>query len=212
MERAMKKSLIPVFLILITAASLVHAQSAMRLGPEIGLNFANIGGKDANSNLSSKTGLLIGGVFTYQFSDMFALQPEAVYSMKGATLAQNGVNTTFTLNYIEIPVFLKLLIPLAGNTNIKPEIYAGPTFAFNVAASFEQSQNGQTQTTDASSSVKGFDMGLAFGGGVGFGVGSGMLDFSVRYSLGLTSWDNSGNNLTLTNNVISLVGQYTFGL
>ncbi len=207
----MKKIILPFILFFVVGAVLVNAQSSLRFGPTAGLNFANIGGKDASGNLSSKTGLYIGGFMTYQFGDMFALQPEVTYSMKGATSAQGGVNSTISLNYIEIPVFLKLYIPLAGNSSIKPEIYAGPSFAFNVAASIEQTQNGQTATSDFSNQVKGFDMGLAFGGGIAFGIGTGLLDFSVRYSLGLTSWDNSGNNLTFTNNVLSLIIGYGFG-
>ena len=206
----MKKIVLPFILFFLAGAAIVNAQSSLRFGPTVGLNFANIGGKDATGNLSTKTGLFIGGFMTYQFSDMFALEPQVVYSMKGATSAQGGVNSTISLNYIDIPVFLKLYIPLAGNSNIKPEIYVGPSFGFNVAASIEQTANGQTNTADVSSQVKGFDMGLGFGGGVAFGVGSGLLDFSVRYSLGLTSWDNSGNNLTLTNNVFSIVAGYAF--
>ena len=206
----MKKIILPLILFVMVGAALVNAQTNLRFGPMVGLNFANIGGKDATGNLSSKTGLYIGGFMTYQFSDMFALEPQVAYSMEGATSAQGGVNSTISLNYISIPVFLKLYIPLQGNTTIKPELYAGPSFAFNVAASVEQTANGQTNTADVSSQVKGFDMGLAFGGGVAFGVGTGLLDFSVRYSLGLTSWDNSGNNLTLTNNVVSLIAGYAF--
>ena len=96
----MKKIILPFILFFLVSAALVNAQSNLRIGPTIGLNFANIGGKDASSNLSSRTGLYIGGFMTYQFSDLLALQPEIVYSMKGATSAQNGVNNNVILNYI----------------------------------------------------------------------------------------------------------------
>jgi len=211
----MKKTLLPIFLILIMTATLVKAQSELRFGPTVGINFATIGGKDANqlvNNLSSKTGLYIGGFMNYQFSDMFALQPEIAYSMKGATAADQGVNYTFTLNYIEVPVLLKFYIPIAGASNIKPSLYAGPDFAFNVASSVEGSANGQTQTLDQSSNTKGFDFGLVFGGGIGFNVGTGLLDFSLRYTLGMTSFDNSGSNLTLTNGVFSINAGYAFSI
>ena len=208
----MKKVLLPIVLFLFIGSTLVSAQSNIKVGPTVGLNFSTIGGKDAQGNLSSKTGLLIGGFMDYQFSDMFALSPAIVYSMKGATEADQGVNYTFTLNYIEVPVFLKLYIPLAGNSTVKPELFAGPSFGFNVASSVEATAGGQSQSADLSNSTKGFDMGLAFGGGVAFPAGTGSLDISIRYSLGLTSWDNSGNNLTLTNNVIQLVAGYGFSL
>ena len=211
----MKKTLLPFLLILLSSVTLLQAQSALSFGPTVGINFATIGGKDADqlvNNLSSKTGLYIGGFMNYQFSDMFALQPEIAYSMKGATAANQGVNYTFTLNYIEIPVLLKFYIPIEGATSIKPSLYAGPAFAFNVASNVEATGNSQSQTVDLSSQTKGFDFGLAFGGGVGFNVGSGVLDFSLRYTLGMTSFDNSGNNLTLTNGAFSIIAGYAFSI
>ena len=211
----MKKIILPIFFFFFAAATLVKAQSELRFGPTVGINFATIGGKDADqlvNNLSSKTGLYIGGFMNYQFSNMFALQPEIAYTMKGATAADQGVNYTFSLNYIEVPVLLKFYIPIEGATNIKPSLYAGPTFAFNVASNVEASANGQNQTVDLSSQTKGFDFGLAFGGGVGFNIGSGILDFSLRYTLGMTSFDNSGNNLTLTNGAFSIIAGYAFSI
>ncbi len=211
----MKKTILPIFLILFAAATLVQAQSELSFGPTIGINFATIGGKDADqlvNNLSSKTGLYIGGFMNYQFSSMFALQPEIAYTMKGATAASQGVNYTFSLNYIEVPVLLKFYIPIQGANNITPTLFAGPAFAFNVASNVEASANGQNQTADLSSQTKGFDFGLAFGGGVGFKVGTGSLDFSVRYTLGMTSFDNSGNNLTLTNGTLAIIAGYGFSI
>ncbi len=211
----MRKIILPIFIVLFAAVSFIQAQSSLKFGPTVGINFATIGGKDANqfaTNLSSKTGLYIGGFMNYQFAELFALQPEVAYSMKGATDAENGVNYTITLNYIEIPVLLKFYIPLAGASTVKPNLYAGPAFAFNVASSITATSGGQTQTSDQSSNTKGFDFGLAFGGGVGFYVGTGLLDFSVRYTLGLSSFDNSGNNLTLTNGTLAIIAGYAFGI
>jgi hypothetical protein len=56
------------------------------------------------------------------------------------------------------------------------------------------------------------DFSLVFGGGVGFKLGSGMLDLSLRYTLGLTTIDNSGNNATITTNCFAIVAGYAFSL
>jgi len=191
----------------------VKAQTDLKYGVTAGLNFSTLNGKDAavlGSNLSSKNGLYIGGFLNYPFSDMFALQPELAFTMKGANNSGGGVTETWSFNYLEIPVLVKYYVPISGSTNIKPDLYAGPAFAFNIAASDEVSQGSQTLTTDIKDQTKGFDLGLAFGGGVGFNVGNSLLDFSLRYTLGLTSTDNSGNNYTITNGVFAIVAGYTF--
>lgn len=207
----MKKFFLSITIVFLFAAtSLVDAQTNLSFGPTVALNFASFNGKDAPSGTSAKTGMAIGGFMNYQFSDMFSLQPELLFSMKGSSGATGGVNYTFTTNYIEVPVLLKLYIPLAGKTPVKPMLYAGPAFAFNVASSVEASANGQTANQDLKNQTKGFDLGLAFGGGVGFKVGTGELAFSLRYTLGLTTTDNSGGNATVTNGVFAIVAGYAF--
>ena len=72
----------------------------MQLGVKAGLNIASIGGDDADQilegqSLDSKTGFAGGLFFMYQFSNMFAIQPEAYYTMKGATYSEGGAD----LNY-----------------------------------------------------------------------------------------------------------------
>ncbi len=53
------------------------------------MNFGNVGGSDSDDlvgeSLDSKTGFEGGIFFMYQFNKMLAIQPEAYYTMKGAT-------------------------------------------------------------------------------------------------------------------------------
>ncbi len=210
----MKNSMLACFCFVLMGLTVTaSAQTDLRFGATVGLNFSTLNGKDASalgSNLSSKNGLYIGGFVNYPLNEMFAIQPELAFTMKGATRSGGGVNETWTYNYIEIPVLVKYYIPISGSENILPDIYAGPSFAFNIAASNDVTQGNQTLTTDIKDQTKGFDLGLAFGGGVGFKIASSLLDFSLRYTLGLNTIDNSGNNLTITNGVFALVAGYTF--
>ncbi len=66
----------------------------MQLGLKAGVNFANLSGDDALKDLNRKLDLQAGVFFMYQFNKMFAIQPEAYYSMKGATDSETfeGVN------------------------------------------------------------------------------------------------------------------------
>lgn len=214
----MKKVILQLFVLVFCASSFIMAQPEITIGPTVGINFATFNGKDANQmgNLSSKTGMNVGAFLNYHFSDLFALQPEVIYTMKGTdgttTFNNLNYNLTYSINYIEVPVLLKVYIPIEGSKTIRPSLYAGPAFAFKVASNLEVSGNGVDQTVDESSDTKSFDFGLAFGGGVGFVVGTGILDVSFRYTMGLSTIDGSASNMTVTNGVMSIIANYGFNL
>ena len=58
--------------------------------------------------------------------------------------------------------------------------------------------------------VRGVDLGLALGGGVGFGAGPGEVVVDTRYTLGLTSVDESEWDMDVKNGAISLMVGYSF--
>ncbi len=188
-----------------------YSQSILpKFGITAGMNLANVSGKDAPNGNSTKTGLYIGGFMNYKFANSFALQPEVAFSMQGTTGNTNGANYTLTANYIDIPVLLKFYFDIQGASTIKPSLYAGPYLAFNVASSIEVQQNGQTTTTDLKNQTKSTDIGMAVGGGVGFGIGPSTLDLSLRYSFGFTTTDNSGADATIKNSVFAIIAAYSF--
>ena len=207
----MKKLLI-LFSILFLFSVMTFAQ--MQVGIKAGLNIANLGGSDADNlvgqSLDSKTGFSGGVFFTYQFNNMFAIQPEAYYSMKGATYSISGANLTVSLDYIEIPVLLKLIIPVEGS-NIKPSIFAGPAIGFNTTHKMKVEYSGQTLEEDIQD-TKSTDFSLAFGGGIGFMVGKNELGVDVRYILGLSTIDNSSDPWDIKNNVININAYFGFSL
>jgi len=188
----------------------------MMIGPKAGLNIASIAGDDADKilegqSLDSKTGFAGGLFFTYQFSNMFAIQPEAYYTMKGATYSEGGADLTISLDYIEIPVLVKFIIPIEGS-KIKPSIFAGPSIGFNMTAKSKVEFDGETQENDFKDETKSTEFSLAFGGGVGFPVGNGELGVDIRYILGMSTFDDSSDPWDLKNNVINVNLYYGFSL
>jgi hypothetical protein len=186
----------------------------IHLGLKAGLNIANIGGSDADQlvgqSLDTKTGFSGGVFFNYQFNNMFAIQPEAYYSMKGATYSVSGADLTVSLDYIEIPVLLKLIIPVEGS-NIKPSIFAGPAIGFNTTHKMKVEVSGQSVEMDIPD-TKSTDFSLAFGGGIDFALGKGLLGADIRYILGLSTIDNSSDPWDVKNNVININVYYGFSL
>ena len=204
------KRFFPLFVVVFVLSFIIssQAQTDLKFGAKVGLNFANLSGNDVPTGASTRTGLVIGGFMTWYFSPMFGLQPEALYSMKGTSGATQGVSYTFSVNYIEIPVLLKFNIPLAPSSPVSANLYAGPDFAFNVASSVETSSNGQTTTTDESNMTKGFDFNIMFGGGIGFNVGPTVLGVELRYSLGTGTVANDGTDMK--NGVFAILASVTF--
>lgn len=203
------------FLFILLAAVLffaVNTSAQIQFGLKAGVNISNFNGSDAG-DLDSRTGFLGGAFFAYDFNDMFSIQPEAFYSMKGAkqTFTDLGetITGTFKLDYIEIPVLIKLNIPLKGGSTVKPSIFAGPALGIKVASTVEVESGGQSASSDVEN-VSSTDFGFVFGGALGFDVSGHELGFDVRYNLGLTSVFDSALEADVKNSVISIAAYFGF--
>lgn len=126
-----------------------------------------------------------GGIFaTYAVNDAFSVQPEVLYSVRGA---KNHFNEAGTLedvrvrqDVIEIPVLAKLSAPLEPVT---PRLYAGPAIAFPV--------NNEVDGVEADDAFTDVDFSGVVGGEIAYQVGgtAGLVDeiaLDGRYNLGLT--------------------------
>ena len=189
----MKKLIIVSFLALATlCCSSLKAQSVY-IGPKVGLNLANFTG-NVNSNLRGLAALHIGGIAEIEIVDMFSVQPELLFSVKGAILG----DTKLVNSYISMPIMGKFYpIDILY-------IEAGPEIGFLISAN-EKSNANNFKNTD---SYKTVDMGLGFGAGVNLrDIG---LSLGLRYNAGLSNIfvDNS----RIKNGVFQISAAYTFEL
>ena len=209
------KKRVTVLIMLAALLFMTNGVAQMQIGPKVGVNIANLGGDDADElvgeGLDSKTGFGGGIFFMYQFSNMFAIQPEAYYSMKGATYKEGGGELTITLDYIEVPLLLKLIIPVEGS-KIRPSIFAGPAVGFNTTAKIKVEFDGESAEEDIKEDVTSTDFGLVFGGGLGFMIGKNELGFDIRYILGLSSIDDSSDEIDLKNTAFNFNVYFGFSL
>ncbi len=192
-------------LVFAIAADTAFAQP-MTFGAKAGLNIANIGGDDAG-DFESRTGFSIGGFLAYPLANMFYIQPEVLYTMKGAAQKQTFGGTTYTgtvkLDYLEIPVLAKLVIPMK-NSGLTPMLYAGPALGFKLSSKLHLEGGGLDSEEDYEG-IKGTDFGFVIGGGVGIPVGASTFGIEIRYDLGLSSIDDSEDNFNIKNNVLMLM-------
>lgn len=139
----------------------------INLGLEAGANFSNYIGSGAGSGVNTKLGFAGGGFLCLNLGNSFALQPEILYEQKGI---QGSSNKTVELDYIEIPILLKLSL---GAPGFNPGILLGPAFSLNTLANGIDGK----PITDIST----LDVGLV--GGVQVDINK--FFFSGRYELGL---------------------------
>ena len=215
----MKKLLVVLGVLLLATAVLAQdeGKGLTAKGFKAGVNLANIAGSDvdpfmdaltdligANASNEMLLGFAFGGFLTYNFSPSFALQPEVLYSMKGFTISVEGEEVDMKMNYLEIPLLFKFIL---GTGPTKPCLFAGPSLG--VLLSSEMSGEGGSIDTDEL--WKSTDLGLAFGGGVGFPAGKGSLTLDARYTMGISKTpDSGGEDIDIKNSNISFMVGYGF--
>jgi hypothetical protein len=195
-----------------TTAQGTSDSSKFKFGFKGGVNFANLYTQDVESN-----NVLIGfnaGLFAkLPITSSLAIQPELLYSTKGAKLTYNNyfVNGTakFNLNYIELPVLL--VINLTDNFNI----HAGPYVAYLVDGNAINDAQGtllDIENNLNNDDYNRFDTGLS----VGVGFDAGPIGFGARYNYGLQKVGKErsflGTNYTFPdgkNSVINLYFSYS---
>ncbi|MCD6250437.1 MAG: PorT family protein [candidate division Zixibacteria bacterium] len=201
----MKKLVITLGLVLVFAMSASAQDEGVGLtakGFKVGLNMANVSGDDVEGT-DSKMGIVGGLFFTYNFSSTFALQPEILYTMKGCTMTEEGVDVDVKVDYIEIPVLFKFTF---GQGTTKPCFFAGPAMAFLMSAKMEA----MGLSVDFKDETKSMDLGIVFGGGVDFAMGNGTMTFDGRYTMGMSSIDDTEYDEDIKNGVISFMVGYGF--
>ena len=171
-------------ILLLTVVSLASLQVAygqvqIGIGLKGGLNFASLNGVNSPSAAySNSTGYHAGAYFLFKFTKI-GIQPEIIFSKQGHSFTTGGKDYTDNIDYINIPIMLKLY--LAGGFNLQ----AGPQFGFlskasgNLISSSGTITSGQDikslmQTTDVS-------VGVGLGWDLPFG-----LNLGARYNIGVS--------------------------
>lgn len=187
----------PILLIVISIFCFVIDTNAQvpQFGVKIGLNLSSVYGNDPDEAFPDrelKPGFVAGAYMTYAFLPLLSVQPEVLFSMKGTKgsypwqTSPPSMAYTETFNYIEVPVLLKVDLPLGPAVPFKTSVYVGPDFAFNIASSEKITAPGMPSPLimDTKSSVKNFDFNIAIGVGAARDLGPTTLGMELRYTLG----------------------------
>ncbi len=137
-----------------------------------------------------------GGVFlNYAINESFSLQPELLYTQKGVggSLYEGIINVDLTasFDYFELPVLAIYAFSTKGD--LKPFIYGGPGFAYNLSSELEVSALIFSGAIDFSSLTHTTDFIFVAGAGFEYTLGGGTLILDARFQLGFTNVLLSGD-------------------
>ena len=164
--------------ILSAVPAAAHAQGG--LGIKAGASFGNVSNRGVlPGDLGGRTGYA-GGISLGTRGGLLGFTVEALYAQRGVT-SQNGIDTdSRKLDYLDVPVFLRVAIPTPG---IRPFGYAGPQVSFEVrcrAGGTDCPDTGPDGTKRDKSTYAGvIGAGVRLGGASGFTI-------EGRYIYGLT--------------------------
>ncbi|HZV69925.1 MAG TPA: porin family protein [Saprospiraceae bacterium] len=185
MKNALKFKLIGSFIFLMFICTQIQAQADARVGIRGGVLFSNQDFKNGSldQNTKAKLGLDLALVADFPIGEIVAISPEFHWLQKGAKikdLTGTIAEITRTLNYLEVPVMLKLRF----GTDVGFELFAGPSFGYLLDGDDDINLN----------DYKKIEIGLHAGGGVSIGP----LVIDLRYLYGISNI--SDNEIEIRNN------------
>lgn len=140
----------------------------------------------------SKAGIMVGGFFNFDLSDLIAVQTELFYVQKRIKLnGEYPYNEKLTLNYFEAPLLLIGKLPLKGR--FEPHIVFGVAPSFLIKAK-ESRININNEVCDiVNEEINRFDLGFNSGIEFEWKLKKGKLSFELRAEEGLIElgdcWD-----------------------
>ncbi len=183
-----KLMLMGLILVAFSAAAFSQMILPIHFGVKGGLALANTYGSDVPDSMSGWKPGFYGGVYgNYSFSPMMAVQGELLFTQKGAKYSYGNVKGSSTINYINIPILLRLNVP---NLTFGLAFLGGVDMGVKVSASREQDVGG-TKTSGDYENINGFDIGAALGAEACY---MNFL-FEARYIHGLTNVPEKVNNV-----------------
>ena len=178
-------------LLFISLLSFNYVAAQVSFGLKGGINLAQQNIQDIGLDIDSDeiTGYNLGGFLEIPIGNgNIYFQPEILLIQKGGSLSLNVSDIRTTINYIDVPILLKLKILNSNLFNVN--VLGGPSFGY--ATNGEEVENGTVINLNfGEDNIKRFDVGIHAGAGLALELGSVALIGDVRYLFGLSDLDGS---------------------
>lgn len=158
------------------------AQTNVNYGAKVGANFSVIQtARGTSERLMAPAG---GPLIKVDLSRTLALQTELLYMVKGdrdeILIGEQSADVVIRLDYLELPLLLKLQAPLLGNA--EAGLYGGIAPALKIREELEDPRTDRT----VDNLVKNVDVGVSVGMEFGFNTRLGQFVVDARMTPGIT--------------------------
>jgi hypothetical protein len=166
------------------------SEGKMQIGPKLGMTVSPMSydPKPKEAEVSTKTGIAIGGEFNYWINRNMAIVPQLMYTQKGVhndySAALANAKEDVTATYIEIPVHFKYRI---SDNNFRPHVFAGPSLGIFSSSKSEMRIGNREGEGELDEQFTSTDFAIDFGVGGMFDLSPKMeLAVNAQYQLGMT--------------------------
>jgi len=199
MKNSKSKIITSISIAILILASIIEVKAqSFEIGLRFMPTFSSFGLKNSSGEAITGNGVIgfgIGGFFGYSFSEHFGIQGEIIYSTLGQKYEELDVERQVNLAYLNIPI---LFAYNTGKTDpINLNVVLGPQIGLSVGTNLKINNTGPS-VKEAKLSVKGGDIGFAYGAGVDFGLNSAKtlrLGAGFRGVYGLIDISDNSENL-----------------
>jgi opacity protein-like surface antigen len=208
----MKKAILSLAL-LAGAAGVANAQTGVKYGLKGGFNGSTFSGSNSKGS-EYKAGFAAGAFLNFGVSDNFSVQPEFLYSQKGASidnfLGNSGTTYKQTLGYLDVPIMFRYNIGEDGKGFF---VEVGPQGSFLLhQRQFLEDNAGKEIAGSRDTSKDDFNkVAIGYVGGLGYQITSG-LQLGLRYTGDFSQvYKQENGNPNLHNSVFQFQVGYAFG-
>lgn len=175
----------------------------------------------------TKPGWVIGAYGAAYFAQRWGIRLEGLYCRKGGKgklfalvddptigLFNFQGEQTINVNYLEFPLLGMFRAPAGENTTV--ELFLGPALAFQTKAEatvdITAGLMAEPVTEDIGDQIKSTDIGVVIGADVKFDLPKTRIVLDARWTRGLSSIDDSAENLDIKSSAILVTVGFGYGL
>jgi hypothetical protein len=153
------------------------AAQGLEYGAKGGVNFATLSlHESVPVSFDTRIGLVAGGFVTWPLTSRWSVQPEVLFSQKGATFDDTGAAGRIELDALDVPI-------LARYRFGRLVAFGGPSLGFTLEARQVLEFGDEEESVDIGEDIESLDFGIA----AGAAYEAGRLSVEGRYTFGLTN-------------------------